>query len=186
MTRRRWLRRAAVWAGPLVGETLRLARGLIGGWWLLPASVRASAPPPLSAAELDTLVAFGEVIVDGRALSSEARTALTEALTGAIQGAPDRVDLYRGAVQLLDGLGGRALGRLDLADRAALITRHRLDIRAVADEPAMPDDARFIRTSLGPELVVAYWRSAAGWAAVGYQTFPGRCGDLVRYTRPEP
>ena len=177
MTRRRWLQRAASGVG-LLGEGARR--------WLLPTPARASEPRRLSAAELDTLLAFAEVVVDGRALAADSRATLTEAITDSVDRAPDRWSLYRGAAQLLDRLAGRELASVNLVDRAALIARHRLDIRVVADEPAVPDDARFIRTSLGPELIVAYWRSAAGWAAVGYQTFPGRCGDLVRYTRPEP
>ena len=169
----------------LVGEARRLARGLITAGWLLPASAHAEDPRHLSARELDTLIAFGEVVVDSRALSHDGRAALTEAIADGLGRAPDRISLYRGAAQLLDRLAGRELGKLDLVNRAGLIARHRLDIRAVADE-LVTDDARFIRTTLGPDLIVAYWRSAAGWAAVGYQTFPGRCGDLVRYTYPEP
>ena len=186
MTRRRWLRRAGAGVGMLVGEARRLAHGLIAAGGLVPASARASEPGRLLPAELDTLIAFGEVVVDGRAPSADARATLTEAIADAIGRAPDRINRCRGAARLLDRLAGRKLASLTLVDRDALIVRHRLDVRAVADEPAVTDDARFIRTSLAPELIDAYWRSAAGWAAVGYQAFPGRCGDLVRYTRPEP
>ncbi len=184
MTRRRWLRRAAAGVGLLVAESGRLVRGLISVAALLPAAARASEPRPLSAAELDTLLAFGEVVVDGRSLSADGRAALIEAIVDTVSRATDRVGLYRGAAQQLDRLAGRELGSLELGDRAAMIARHRLDVRAIAEEP-VTDVARFIRTSLGPELIAAYWRSAAGWATVDYQTFPGRCGDLVRYTRPE-
>lgn len=184
MTRRRWLRRAAIGVGLLVEDGRQFARGLIAIAWLRPATACASELRPLSGAELDTLLAFGEVVVDGRLLPAAARATLTEAIADAISHAPDRASLYRGAALFLDHLAGRELGSLEFADRAELIARHRLDIRAVAHE-RVADDALFIRTSLGPELIVAYWRSAAGWAAVGYQTFPGRCGDLVRYTRPE-
>ncbi len=186
MTRRRWLRRTAAGVGLLVGGARRLAHSLFAAGWLTPASSRASEPGRLSEAELDTLVAFGEVIVEGRVLSADARAMLAEALADRVDGFPDRVSLYRGAAQLLDRLAGGGLTSLNLVDRVALVARHRLDVRAVADQPAVSDDARFIRTSLGPELIVAYWGSAAGWAAVGYDTFPGRCGDLVRYMRPEP
>lgn len=187
MTRRRWLRRTAAGVGLLVGGARRLAHSLIAAGWLTPASSRASEPGRLSEAELDTLVAFGEVIVEGRVLPADARAMLAEALADRVDRVPNRVSLFRGAAQLLDRLaGGGGLTSLNLVDRVALVARHRLDIRAVADEPAVSDDARFIRTSLGPELIVAYWGSGAGWAAVGYDTFPGRCGDLVRYTRPEP
>jgi len=42
-----------------------------------------------------------------------------------------------------------------------------------------------VREKAVPDLINGYWRSPAGWAAVGYGVFPGRCGDLTRYTRPE-
>jgi len=185
MTRRRWLRRAAAGVGVLVGATRRLAHGLSAVGGLLPASARG-AELPLTSAELDTLLAFGEAVVDGRALSAEVRATLTDALAEAVARAPDRITLYRGAARLLDHLAGRELARLSLVDRAALVSRNRLDIRAASNEPGLTDDARFIRTTLAPELIVAYWGSAAGWAAVGYGAFPGRCGDLARYTRAEP
>jgi hypothetical protein len=35
------------------------------------------------------------------------------------------------------------------------------------------------------DLVGGYYNSPAGWAVVGYAHFPGRCGDLGRYVRPE-
>jgi hypothetical protein len=42
-----------------------------------------------------------------------------------------------------------------------------------------------VRTRVIPDLIEGYWGSPAGWAAVGYEAFPGRCGDLTRYTRSE-
>ena len=186
MTRRGWLRRVPAGVAFLVGQVRRLAHGLISTGWVLQASAGAEEPRRLSPAELDTLVAFGEVVVEGRALTGDARTTLSAAGVEAVDRASDRIGLYRGAAQLLDRLAGREFAGLNLADRTALVTAHRLGLRVAQDEPALSDDARFIRTSLAPELVVEYWRSAAGWAAVGYQTFPGRCGDLARYTRPEP
>jgi len=163
----------------------RLGRPLITAEWLLPRTARGD-DSQLSPAELETLVSFGESIVEGRALSTEAHVTLTEVIADAVDRAPDRVGLYRSAARLLDRLAGGRLAGLSLADRATLITRHRLDIRVVEDEAALPDDARFVRASLAPELIVGYWRSAAGWTSIGYHTFPGRCGDLARYTRPEP
>jgi len=189
MTRRRWLQRAAAGVWVIVDRARRLAPGLIPAGWFLPASVRAEEPastaPSLSASELDTLVAFGEVIVDGRRLTQDARTALVAAIAETLRRSSDEVERYRGAARLFDRLAVGRLGALDLTDRAALIARHRLDARIIADE-SISEEARFVRTDLARELIVAYWQSAAGWAAVGYQTFPGRCGDLTRYTRREP
>ena len=51
---------------------------------------------------------------------------------------------------------------------------------------ARADDANTIRTQAAPDLIGAYYASASGWEVVGYSTFPGRCGDLSRYTAPEP
>ena len=186
MTRRRWLRRVAAGAWLVVGQARRLTSGFIMAVWSRPISARAGAParvgPSVSDAELDTLVAFGEVIVDGRPLGDDARAALVAAIVGVLRDTPDRAPRYRGAARLLDRLAGGRLSAIDLADRAALVGRHRLDVRANADE-SVSDDARFVRMDLTRELVAAYWQSAAGWAAVGYQIFPGRCGDLTRYTR---
>ena len=42
-----------------------------------------------------------------------------------------------------------------------------------------------IRSRVIPDLIEGYWSSPAGWAAVGYTTFPGLCGSLARYTRSD-
>src|SRR5262249_43574657 len=159
------LRRVSEGVAVLVGSAWRLGRSLIAGEWLLPRAARGD-DPRLSPAELETLVAFGETIVEGRALPPDARATLTEGIAGALDGAPGRVGLYRAAARLLDRLAGGRLAGLSLADRAAIVARHRLDVRVVDEEPALPDDARFVRTSLVPELIVGYWRSSAGWAAI--------------------
>jgi len=44
---------------------------------------------------------------------------------------------------------------------------------------------RAIRTRAVPDLIGGYYGSPAGWAVVGYTTFPGRCEDLTRYVRAE-
>ena len=36
---------------------------------------------------------------------------------------------------------------------------------------------RIVRTRAVPDLIGGYYGSPAGWAVVGYQSFPGRCGD---------
>src|SRR5262245_28076670 len=145
MTRRRWLRRATAGVWVIVGWARRFAPGFISAEWLVPAPVSAREPGSvaLSAAELDTLVAFGEVIVDGRPLDADARAALIEVITETVRRTPDEIESYRGAAGLLDRLAGARLGTLDLTARAALIARHRLDVLAIADE-SISDDARFI------------------------------------------
>jgi hypothetical protein len=186
MTRRGWLHHAAAGAALVAGGARRFVARLVpgvGGW---PAAGRAAEPSSLAPTELDTLLAFGEVVVDEPARGAAARALLAEAIEDALRRDPARVASYRAAARLLERLAGRALADLDAADRRALLARHRLDARRIGDDESVTDDARFVRAGLLPELIGAYWRSAAGWAVVGYATFPGRCGDLVRYTRPGP
>ncbi len=58
-------------------------------------------------------------------------------------------------------------------------------VRPGEDLGRFPDEMRSLRTRAVPDLIGGYYASPAGWAAVGYDTFPGRCGELTRYTRPE-
>ena len=45
--------------------------------------------------------------------------------------------------------------------------------------------ARFhFRRHVVSEILHAYYQSAAGWALVGYEAFPGRCGGPGFYSRP--
>ena len=141
----------------------------------------------LSAAELESLVGFGEVLVAGRTLLPTERDQLVEHITGSTQGSPDALTLYRTTTALLDRLAGGPFARLEITERIELIGRHRLDVRGIladADIAHLGPDAKAVRERAVPDLINGYWRSPAGWAAVGYGTFPGRCGDLTRYTRP--
>jgi hypothetical protein len=143
---------------------------------------------PLSAVELATLLAFGEVIVEGRALSPAERDELAERVEESARRNPDQLSSYRTAAATLDRLAGARFARLELSGRAKLVARHRLDVRIVQpdeDPGALGTEVRTVRTKTVPDLIDAYWSSPTGWAAVGYATFPGRCGDLSRYTRPE-
>lgn len=154
---------------------------------LAPSPAAASESP--TAAEFDALVAFAEVLVDGRLFSEDTRRDLSEHLADSATGDPDRRALYYTTARLLDRLAGVRFSELKPAERAALIARHRLDVRLLTAEEsagAILDDARDVRTRVVPDLIGACWRSPAGWDAVGYTAFPGRCGDLTRYTRPEP
>jgi hypothetical protein len=142
----------------------------------------------LSAAELTTLLAFGEVIVEGRALSPAEREGLAEQIEESARRNPDQLSSYRTAAATLDRLAGAPFAQLVLRDRAELVSRHQLDVRIVSpdeDSGALDVEVRVVRTRTVPDLIDAYWSSPLGWAAVGYAAFPGRCGDLSRYTRPE-
>jgi hypothetical protein len=152
------------------------------------AIIGRSPAAPLSSAERDSLVAFGEVVVDGRALSPAEQAYLVEHLTESTGSDADRLSLYRTTARLLDRLAGGSFAGLEMGERAELVARHRLAVQTTTpddDAGALDDDVRAVRTRTVPDLVRAYWGSPAGWAAVGYQQFPGRCGDLARYTRRE-
>jgi hypothetical protein len=41
-----------------------------------------------------------------------------------------------------------------------------------------------LRRHVVSEILHAYYQSAAGWALVGYEAFPGRCGGPGFYSRP--
>jgi hypothetical protein len=87
--------------------------------------------------------------------------------------------------RLLDRLAGTRFATLDLPTRREIVERHRLHRRALAaDEPDRDTDE--VRGIIVPDLIRAFWSSPAGWAVVGYAAFPGRCGDLARYTGAEP
>jgi hypothetical protein len=149
-----------------------------------------AVPPPsrLSASELEDLIAFAELLVEGRVLSQVERDALVENIAERPAREPDYLELYRTTVSLLQRLAGRPFSSLDLTERIELVTRHRLnspDVRPGDDLGPFADDTHVVRTRVLRDLIGDYYNSPAGWAAVGYDVFPGRCGDLERYTRPE-
>ena len=142
----------------------------------------------LSATEVVSLVGFGEVLVEGRTLLPTERDHLVEHITRSVRDRPDTLALYRETAALLDRLAGVSFVGLGIAERIDLVRRHRLDARGtLADAEAvhLGPGAKAVREKAVPDLINGYWRSPAGWAAVGYQAFPGRCSDLNRYTRPE-
>ena len=144
---------------------------------------------PLSAAEMEDLVAFGEVLVEGRTLSPAERRYLVEHIAGPDERAsPEYLALYRTTVELLDRLAGRRFASLDIGERIALIVAPspgcRRTGRATRTSGRSPTKLRVVRTRVVPDLIGGYYGSPAGWAVVGYDSFPGRCGDLTRYTRP--
>ena len=175
MTRRQWLRR------------LRSSLRATGAWLVLGRSAPAlSQPAP--ADDVETLVSFAEVLVDGRLLSADTRRDLAQHLTDAAGQDPKQRELYRTTRQLLDRLAGGTFARLPLAERGALASRYRLEVRRLTAEEGdggISEEAREVRTRIVPELIAVCWRSPAGWDAVGYSAFPGRCGDITRYTRPD-
>lgn len=191
MTRRKLLR-ALLFLG--------LATVVLVLWWR-PARLRrviarvltpeidvASPTGALSDGELENLVACGEVLVEGRTLSTTERKHFIEYLDERTRTTPGYLSLYRMTASHLDRLAGARFARLDLPARARVLVRHRLtwyDVRV--REYLLPFRRRelAVRVLAVPDLIRGYYRSPAGWAVVRYGAFPGRCSDLTRYTLPE-
>jgi hypothetical protein len=148
----------------------------------------ASRSGGLSSADLDDLVAFGEVVVEGRALSVQDRRYLREHMEDRVTRSRESLAQYRTTARTLERLAGRRFSRLEPGERIALVARHRLGVSSVwpdEDVGPFPNEMRTVRARVVPDLVEGYYRSPAGWAVVGYDTYPGRCGELTRYTRRE-
>ena len=147
-----------------------------------------SKPGTLSSAQLEDLVAFAEVVVEGRTLTPAERGYVVEHIEDRTRRSPEHLSLYRTTVSTLQRLAGRRVASLDIRERIELVARHRLgDSRGSSEKDLGPfaEDLRALRKRAVRDLIEGYYRSPAGWAVVGYTAFPGRCGDLTRYTHPE-
>jgi hypothetical protein len=184
MTRRGLIERALLVAGiPWLGCASRRDGAGVAPNARAPAAPASSSGMP-SAGEMDDLAAFGEVLVEGRALAPAERRQPLAHLGERAARSPEAASVYRAAAATLNRLAGRRFATLAVAERIALVARHRLAVPdGTAEEAAA--DVRALRARTAPDLIRGYYGSAAGWAAVGYDAFPGRCGDLTRYTRPE-
>ena len=191
MTRRGLIRGLLLWLGIDSLEPARRTGRRAGEAAAQPIDGGPSAPsaPPLSPTELDSLLAFGEIAVEGRSLPAAERAYLAAHVEEhAAEASGYHRAHYRTAVGLLDRLAGSRFSSLGFDQRAALVARHRLAVsRVLPDEDLglFPEDARAVRTRVVPDLIAGYYRSPAGWTVVGYDVFPGRCGDLARYAAPE-
>ena len=124
----------------------------------------------------------------GRPLSADERKDLIDNVQERAGQDEDTRSLYRTTASLLERLAGARFSTIDRPQRVVVIQRHRLAVRDVfPDEPlgSWPEDMREVRTRAVRRLIEDYYASPSGWAVVGYQVFPGRCGDLSRYTRAE-
>jgi hypothetical protein len=190
VTRRALLRTLLLIASvaALVLSTWRLGLRVLIGRVLEPRLDTSSPTGALSDLELDTVVAFAEALVEGRTLSPAERGYLIGHVRDRALRTPGYAALYRTTARVLDRLAAAPFSTLGLGDRAAVMVRHRLTESAVAPiEHLWPlhRETLTVRMLAAPDLVAGYYRSPAGWAAVGYAAFPGRCGDLSRYTKPE-
>jgi hypothetical protein len=143
----------------------------------------------LSRTEVEDLVAFGEVLVEGRTLAASERQDLVQHLQDRVTRSPEYLSLYRTTVSALEHLAGRRFASVGIHKRLEITSRYRIastQVRPGGDPGEFSAELRTLRTRVVPDLITAYYGSPAGWATVGYLSFPGRCGDLSRYTRPEP
>jgi hypothetical protein len=142
----------------------------------------------LSPAEMEDLVAFGEVLVEGRTLSFTEREFIVEHIEDRTRGSPEYLLLCRTVASTLNRFAGQRFSSLEIRERLELVARHGLASRREQPEVDLglsSPEIRTLRTRIVPDLIRGYYASPAGWAVVGYESFPGRCGDLARYTRPE-
>lgn len=142
----------------------------------------------LSESELDTILAFAALLVEGRELSAEERGYLVEHVSERTAKTPGYLALYRKTAGVLDGLAAGRFRSLPFAERVNLITRHgltRYDVRIREYLTPVRREILAVRALAVPDLIGGYYSSPAGWATVGYGAFPGRCGELSRYTKAE-
>jgi len=145
-----------------------------------------ASPAVLTESELDDLVAFAGVLVLGGRLGADDRGHVVEHVLYRLAPGSEYLALYRDTVRHLERLAGERFSVLTPAEQLDLVRRHGLaatERRAADDRPV--DPARRHRVRVVRDLIAGYFGSPAGWAAVGATAFPGRCGDLGRYTRPE-
>ncbi|HTY77654.1 MAG TPA: hypothetical protein VMI34_07545 [Candidatus Bathyarchaeia archaeon] len=190
MTRRRALGALAGLAAAGVALLAEWRAGLLTTLTekLAPRPDSASLVGRLSGRALDNVVAFGESLVEGRVLSGAERMFLLEHVEYRAANTPGYRALYEVTSHRLDELTGRRFAALSIDDRIAVLSAHRLDAYNVRRrEYLVPFGRRdlAIRSLVARDLVDGYYRSPAGWLAVGYSAFPGRCGELTRYTRAE-
>ena len=147
-------------------------------------AARSTDTRPLTDAERDALVAFAEVLVGSRPLSPPERHEVLMHIVYRASTSEEILALYRDAATLLEKLAGAPFAALTFRARSDLLVRHRLvpsrGVFEAPDQPATP-----IRRRVAPDLIAGYYAAPMGWAVVGYGVFPGRCGDLTRYTRAE-
>jgi hypothetical protein len=142
----------------------------------------------LSSGEMRSLVAFGEALVGGRLFSNDEKSHLSRHIDDRAKNTPGFFSLYRMTASLLDYLAESDFSTLPVESRIRILTRYELtsyDVRSREYVSPFRRQELKLRTLVVPDLIDGYYRSPAGWAVVGYESFPGRCGDLSRYTHSE-
>jgi hypothetical protein len=190
VTRRRILQLLVVAAGSALALLLFWRPQRLAHLVSLRFKPRLDATPPgaLSRREAETIVAFAAVLVEGRELNAQEAGYVVEHVTDRAGKTPGYLALYRKTAGLLDRLAGVPFSSLSLEQRIDLMVEHRFtdsDVRIREYLLPWGRDTLAVRALVVPDLILGYYLSPAGWAAVGYEAFPGRCGDLTRYTRAE-
>src|SRR6266850_1884037 len=85
-----------------------------------------SEPGTLSSAELEDLVAFAEVLVEGKALAPAERAHVVEHIEDRTRRSPEYLSLYQMTARTLERLAGGRMASLEIRERIELAVRHRL------------------------------------------------------------
>jgi hypothetical protein len=147
----------------------------------------ATAPTgPVPAPALTTLLSFAEVVVAGETIPGDGREALQAWVQESAAEQPGQRALCEAAAALLDRLAGGPFASLPVAERTALIEKHRLAEHPVGRLELLSPRNRVgfaVRDLLVPELIRVYYDSPSGWAEVGYRRPYGECGQGREYTK---
>ncbi len=142
----------------------------------------------LTATEIDTLIALSEVLVDDKDLSDDEKNCIRSHVQIRTENDPGYLDLFQLTSAEVGRLGGGEFRLRSREDRSRLLQNAGFLKYPVKNRESLFPFGRArvrIRMLAIPDLIAGYYRSAAGWATVGYRVFPGQCGELKRYTRPE-
>jgi hypothetical protein len=140
----------------------------------------------LTAAELDDLVAFAGILLAEGPLAGEDRRHVIEHIEYRLASRTEYRELYGETVRGLERLAGARFARLTSSQQLDLVRRHGLAATSLVAPDRRPlDPPERIRARVVHDLIAGYYGSPAGWTAVGASAYPGRCGELEIYTRPE-
>jgi hypothetical protein len=156
-------------------------------------SFRPERPHPgptgaLAPVEMEAIVALTEILVDARELSDEEREHIRRHVQDRTENDPGYLGLFQSTAAHLDQIAGGTFASKAREERERIARNDGLLAYRMRNREYLSPfgrKKRLIRALAVPDLIGGYYRSAAGWAVVGYSTFPGRCSYLTRYTRPE-
>jgi hypothetical protein len=190
MTRRQFVAACLVFATGFVALALAwplpLTRRIIARL-LAPRLDRGSDRGRLSPDEMASAVAFAEVLVEDRPFTEDERGGVVEHIAERTEHHPGYLALYRMTAALLDRHAATRFAALDHRARTRLVLARRFlpDVRPRDYLVTFDRRELAVRVLAAPDLIEGFYDSPAGWASIGYRQSPGRCGDLLRYTRPE-